>query len=370
MQIYFENYWQENKPFFEKILFNISNVFKLKSEYEHEKYIEVFEQEFANYNKSKYAIAVNSGTTALELALQASDVKKYEEVILPSYTYISTALAVSNIGARPVFVDIKEDTLTIDPQEIKKKITKKTKAIIPVHIHGNPCDMSEIMKIAKGYGLVLIEDASHAHGAEYKGIKVGNFGIGCFSNHTTKNLSGIGNSGLITTNDIRIYELIKKMIEVKNDPYFRICERAPCQVDALQVAILKTKLLYLEKLNEKRRYNASLYIQNLQKLIKFQREEKSSKHVYRDFVILTKNREELMRYLEHKGIKTKIRHKTPLHLTEYYKKLKYKKGDLPITERIMSEVLWLPISYAILNREINRICSLIKSCKLYGTEKK
>lgn len=365
MKIYFEDYRKENKPFLEKILSNVVKVIELKSEYEHEKYIQEFEQEFAKYNNSKYAVGVNSGTTALELALRASGIKEGDEVIIPSYTYIATALAVSNLGVVPIFVDVKEDTFTIDPAKIERNITKRTKAIIPVHIHGNPCDMEEIIEITKKYNLTVIEDASHAHGAEYKGKKVGNFGIGCFSSHTSKNLSGIGNSGLITVNDIKTYQSIRKMIEVTNDPDLKLCKRTPCKINVLQAAVLKTKLTYLDKLNCKRRSNASIYIQNLPKTIKFQREEKNSKHVYRDFVILIKKREEFMCYLEKNQIEAKVRYKIPLHLTKYYENLAYKKGDLTITEKIFNEVLWMPISYAISGKEIRQICNLVKNWKLY-----
>ncbi len=145
----FEDYKKENDIFLPEIITNIQEVLKLKSEYEHERYIESFEKEFAEYNGLKYAIAVNSGTTALEIALKASGIKENDEVIIPSYTYISTALAVSNVGAKPKFVDIKRETLSIEPGKIKKNITNRTKAIIPVHIHGNPCEMDKIVEIAK-----------------------------------------------------------------------------------------------------------------------------------------------------------------------------------------------------------------------------
>ncbi|MGD0335621.1 MAG: DegT/DnrJ/EryC1/StrS family aminotransferase [Candidatus Omnitrophota bacterium] len=359
MQINFEDYWQENKLFFEKIVLNLSSAMKLSSEYEHERYIEDFEKEFAKYNKSKYVIAVNSGTTALELSLGACGVKEGDEVIIPSYTYIATALAVSNTGAKPVFVDIKEDTLTMDPDRIRKSLTKKTKAVVAVHIHGNPCDMEGFTKIAKKYGLAIIEDAAHAHGAEYRGTKVGNFGIGCFSNHTTKNFSGIGNSGLISTNDVRTYERIKKMIEVKNDPHPEISKRTPCRIDILQAVVLKTKLPYLGEINKKRRYNAAMYIKKLPKSLLFQKVEMESRHAYRDFVVLSKNREELRSNLERAGIETKVRYTVPLHLTEYYKRPGFKKVDLPVTEKIFNKLLWLPISHALSEEQIDYIADKI-----------
>jgi len=355
----YKDYQKENEIFSKKITNNIEEVIKLKSEYKHEKYIENFEKEFAEYNHSKYAIAVNSGTTALQIALKASGIKKDDEVILPAYTYISTALAVSNVGAKPGFIDIKKDTLTIDPEKIRVNVSNKTKAIIPVHIHGNPCDMEGILEVAKKYNLKIIEDASHAHGAEYSNKKVGNFGIGCFSCHTTKNLAGIGNSGLITTNDKRLYEIIKKMVEVKNNPDLNLSKRTPCKINAIQASILKAKLPYLDKIITRKRNNACSYIKNLPKYIEYQKEEKDSKHVYRDFVIITEKREKLANYLEQNGVETKIRYKTPLHLTGYYKYLGCKRGDFQVTEEICKKTLCLPISYSLSKKDIEYICSKI-----------
>ena len=364
MFILFENYEKENVLFKKQIENNIEAVVQLRSEYAHEKYIESFEKEFAEYNGSKYAIAVNSGTTALELALKASGITENDEVILPSYTYISTAFAVSNLGAIPVFVDVKEDTLTVDPKRIEEGMTEKTKAIIPVHIHGNPCEMDKITKIAKKNKLVIIEDCSHAHGAEYNNKKMGNFGIGCFSCHSSKILSGIGNSGLITANNKKTYEMIKRMICVKNDPELILSRRMPCRMDAIQAAILKAKLPYLDKIIERKRNLASKYIKILPHNIKFQKEEDKAKHIYRDFVILAKNRDQYEEALKAVGIKTKMRYKIPLHLTKYYNNCDCKKGNLSITENIAKLTLCLPISYIISRKEIEYICDAVKKLKL------
>lgn len=360
MKIDFKNYEKENNLTLKKTLLNIAEVIKLKSEYEHEKYIQAFEQECAVYNNSKYAIGLNSGTAALELSLQANKISKSDEVLLPSYTYISTALAVSNLGAKPVFIDIGEKTLTIDPKKIEQNITKKTKAIIVVHIHGNPCDMDKILSIGKKHKLLVIEDASHASGAEYKGIKVGNFGIGCFSCHTTKILSGIGNSGLITTNNKQLYERILQITEVKNDPCLDICRRTPCRINAIQAAILRTKFTLLATMIETKRKNASIYKNNLPVSTSHQEEEKNSKAVYRDFLILTKQRDKVIVNLFRSGIETKTSYKIPLHLTNFYKYLKYKEGDLPITEKVCKTALCLPISYILSEKDIKFICSQIK----------
>lgn len=364
MLIYFEDYEKENKPFSKNILFNIARVTRLRSEYEHNKYIEDFEGKFAEYNNSKYVIAVNSGTTALELALRASGIKNGDEVILPAYTYIATALAVSNIGARPVFTDIKEDTLTINAEKIEKAITGKTKAIIAVHIHGNPCDMEKIMKIAKKWRLAVIEDASHAHGAKYKNVRVGNFGTGCFSCHSTKILSGIGNGGLITTNDKKTCEFIRKMLDVRNNPYPGLSKRTPCKINAIQAAILKSKLPYLDEILGKKRTMAANFIKHLPKALSFQKEEKDGTHVYRDFVILMGKRAGVINYLERNGIKTKIRYNPALHLTGYYKYLGYKKGCFPVTERILRKAACLPISFSLSDKEVAHIYKTLSKIKI------
>ncbi|MEW5895219.1 MAG: DegT/DnrJ/EryC1/StrS family aminotransferase [Candidatus Omnitrophota bacterium] len=362
MSVKFENYERENALFRERIRANIDEVVCLKSEYEHEKYIEDFQSEFAKYNGSGYVIAVNSGTTALELALSASRVKEKDEVILPSYTYISTALAVSNLGAAPVFVDIKNGTFTIDPEKIEEKLTKKTKAIMPVHIHGNPCEMDKIVKIARKNKLAIVEDCSHAHGAEYKNKKVGNFGIGCFSCHTTKIFSGIGNSGLITINEKEKYETIKQMIFLKNDPELTLSKRAPCTMDAIQAAILKAKLPYLDKIIEKKRKTARAYMQSLSRDMRYQKEEDGAKHVYRDFIIGIKNRDKMKKHLESFGVMTKIRYPVPLHLVKYYRDLKCKKNNLFETMKVADEALSLPISYALSEEDMQYICKILKGC--------
>jgi len=361
LKINFEHYSDENKYFIKQIESNIEAVLKLESEYAHEKYIESFEKEFAEYNGSAYAIAVNSGTTALELALKASGIKENDEVILPSYTYISTALAVSNLGAVPVFADIKESTFTIDPKEIEDKLTKRTRAILPVHIHGNSCEMNKIIEIAKENNLAVVEDCSHAHGAEYDNKKVGNFGMGCFSCHSGKVLSGIGNGGLITVNDKEINDAIKIMLRVKNDPETVLSNRTPCTLDSIQAAILKAKLPYLDKIIERKRKIANDYIETLPGHIKNQIEEKRSKHVYRDFVILTEERERIKSYLEQNEIETKIRYALPAHLTEYYKYLRCGENNLPVTGNISKQALCLPIFFALSKKEINYIALTFKN---------
>ncbi len=359
LKITFEDYADDSRFYSAQIKENIEAVLRLRTEYEHQQYIESFEEAFARHNGSRYTVAVNSGTTALELALQLSGVKESDEVILPAYTYISTALAVSNIGAIPVFADIKKTTFTIDPEEIKGKITNKTKAIVPVHIHGNPCEMDMILEIARSRKLAIVEDCSHAHGAEYGGKKVGNFGMGCFSCHTSKIFSGIGNSGVITVNGLKEQEVLRRMLCVNDDPEMILSQRSPCRMDVVQAAILKAKLPFLRKVIERKRDIARCYREGLPDNIQCQREENNSKHVYRDFVILYPDPGGLKSHLAANGIETKIRYKIPLHLTQYYRNLLNDKSALQTTESIFNQLLWLPISYVLSEQEISYICNMI-----------
>jgi len=351
--IYFDNFNAENREFLEEIIRNLAHAAKLRSEGDYRKYIENTEEEFARFNGSRFAIGVNSGTTALELALLSCGISPDDEVIIPSYTYIATGLAVSDLGAKPVFADIQEDTLNISPRSILKNITKKTKAIIAVHIHGNPCEIDEIIRIAKAHRIFLIEDSSHAHGAEYKGKKVGNFGIGCYSNHSSKVLAGIGNSGFITTNDAAIHEKIQDLINVTNDPLKNISRRTPCRMDVLQAAVLKAKIKAIDCLIARRRKIASIYQNRLKGLAQLQKEQENAKHVYRDFVVMVKKREAAKKFLEKQHVETKIRYLKPLHATRYYSASR--KIQLPITEAVADRLLWLPISPCLKENEAQTV---------------
>ena len=361
--LFFENYKKENILFQKQIQECFEDVLNLESEYAHEQYVKEFEEAFAEYNKTKYVVAVNSGTTALEMALHVNDIQVGDEVIVPSYTYVSTALAISYCGAIPVFADISPETLTLNPDQIEGNITKKTKAILPVHIHGNPCKMDEISRIAKKNSLIVIEDCSHAHGAEYKNKKVGNFGMGCFSCHTSKFFSGIGNSGIITTNSKDKYEKLKIMMDVRNDPDESLFKRVPCRMDAIQAGILKAKLPYLDKIIDLKRKIAKQYCSELLDLVNFQKEETGAKHVYRDFVIQQDNVGALKEYLRKKKIETKRRYTKLLHLTKYYQTFPCKRGNLVVTEEICHKLLCLPISFTLTKEVISRICSSIKEYK-------
>ncbi len=355
----FQDYSRINRELKKEFLREINRVLNLNRNHDYSAYIEEFEENFAGYCGAKLAIGVDSGTSALQLSMAALGIKEGDEVILPCYTYISTALAISNLGATPVFADVKED-MTLDPDVVGPKITRKTKAIIPVHIHGNPCEIDHISEICKKNKLALIEDASQAHGAKYKGKRVGGFGVGCFSLHTSKTLGGIGDAGIICLNDGLYNNIRQLMLPDNNTREILLSRRTPCVISPLQTAILKVKLSYLDRFNERKNEIAELY----NKLIIEKRVSKivlskDSYPVYRDYCIKTSHRTELQKFLQDHGIETAARYKVPLHLTETYSYLGYKRGDFPVAEEVADSILSLPSFIGITDKEIRDICDRI-----------
>jgi len=327
----------------------------------------LFEEEFAHYCGVRYGVGVASGTDALYLALKALGIGEGDEVITVSNSFVATALAISFTGARPVFVDIDPETYTLDPNCVEgllRKRKKRIKAILPVHLYGHPTDMDAIMEIGKKYGLFIIEDACQAHGAEYKGKKIGSFGeMGCFSFYPTKNLGGYGDGGIIITNDRKFYEkllLLRNYGEKKK--YYHIIEGTNSRLDEIQAAILRVKLKYLDLWNEERRKKAFLYKEKLRDSgVICPIEKKDVKHIYHIFVIRTKIRNHLQRFLREKGINTLIHYPVPIHLQKAFSKLGYKRGQLPITERCSKEILSLPIFPEMRDKEIINVATQINS---------
>jgi len=308
----------------------------------------LFEQEFAAYCGVKYGIGLNSGTDALFLACMACGIGKGDEVITPVYTYIATSLGISMAGARPVFTDIEEKTYTMDVSKIEKAITKKTKAILLVHLYGHPADMDSIMQIAKKYKLKVIEDCAQAHAALYKNKMIGSFGdAACFSFYPTKNLGAFGDGGMVLTNSEEIRDKMFLLRDYgRKGRYEHIIKGYNSRLDTLQAAILRVKLKHLDKWNEARRKNANLYT----KLFKAAKtniilpyEAPYAKHVYHLYAVRVKNRKDVMEKLMENGIRTLIHYPIPVHLQECYKDLGYKKGDFPVSERCCEEILSLPM---------------------------
>lgn len=321
-----------------------------------------FEKNFSNYCNTKYCIGVSSGTDALYLSIKALGIGPGDEVITTAYTFISTCLAISRLGARPVFVDCNELDFNIDIRKIESAITEKTKAIMPVHLYGQPADMDSIMEIAKRHKLYVIEDACQAHGAEYKGRKSGGLGhIGCFSFYPTKNLGGAGDGGAITTN---IDQLAEKLRILRNcgqkEKYNSILKGDNCRLDSIQAAILNVKLKYLDTWNEQRIEKAKLYSKLLEKHVITPYEKDDVKHVYHLYIIRSDIREKLMKDLNLNGISTKVYYPIPIHLQQAYQDLGYKQGDFPIAEKLSNEVLALAMFPELKKEEIEFIVKTIK----------
>lgn len=326
------------------------------------KELEKFEKEFSDFNRVKYAIGVNSGSDALYLALKACEISKGDEVITVSHTFISTIDAISRNHAKPVFIDINPETYNIDTSKIEKKITNKTKAIIPVHIYGNPVNMKPIKKLAKSYNLFIIEDACQAHGAEYYGKKVGTIGdLGCFSFYPAKNLGAYGDGGMIITNNEVLAERLK-LLRNYGQPkkYHHNFIGINSRLGELQAAILRVKLKYLDTWNEQRRKIAERYNNQLNKNIIKPIVKEFAKHVYHLYVIRTKKREKLIKFLRKNKIQTQIHYPIPVHKQKAYSE--YNKIKLPITETIAKEILSLPMHPWLKEEDIEFICQKIKEC--------
>lgn len=327
--------------------------------------LEKLEKDFAEFSGAKYGIGVASGTSALETSLRAFGIGPGDEVITVANSYIATALAVSWVGAKPVFVDVDPRYYTMDPEELEKAITSKTRAVIPVHLYGQPADMSAINKIALEYNLVVLEDACQAHGARYKGQRAGSLGdIAAFSFYPSKNLGSYGDGGMVTTNSRRAAEFIRMLRNYGEiEKYNHIIIGHNHCLDNLQAAMLSVKLNYLESWNEQRRRNAALY-NNMFKLWKLPvvtpKVADYSKHVYHLYVILANKRDELRAYLGKRGIQTGIHYPIPIHLQKAYSFLGYTKGDFPVTEKLSEGILSLPMFPELTQDQIYEVVSAIK----------
>lgn len=323
--------------------------------------VEEFEEKFARYCGLKYAISVNSGTDALFLAMKSLGIGEKDEVITVPNSFLSTTSSIVATGARPVFVDVRDD-LNINPELIEGKISDRTKAILPVHLTGKPADMLPIMQIAQKYNLYVIEDAAQAVGAEYRGKKVGSFGlVNCFSLHPLKTLNACGDGGVITTDEETVYRRLLQLrnIGLKNRNEADIWGYNS-RLDTIQAAILNVKLKYLDIWIAERRRIAKYYIRHLNQYVKVPYEEDYEKSVYHTFVIQSEDRHELQRYLLENGIETKIHYPIPIHLQEAAKDLDYKKGDFPVTEMQVSKILSLPVYQELTTDKVKYISSIVE----------
>jgi len=322
-----------------------------------------FETDFADYLGTKYAVGVGSATEALFLALKAIGIKNGDEVITVANTAVPTVSAIDFAGARPVFADIKEGSYNINPARIEKKITLKTKALIPVHLYGNPCEMDEIMEIAQKYDLKVIEDCAQAHGAEYKGKKVGTFGdLSAFSFYPSKNLGASGDAGMVVASS---GELAQKVRLLGNygfkDRYNSIIRGFNSRLDEIQAALLDFKLTKLNEWNLRRKQIAGMYNKGLAGLpIILPSSLPESSHVFHLYVIRVKQREKFMQFLSDEGVSTVIHYPIPIHLQPAYKYLSHKKGFLPVTEKVAEEIVSLPIYPDLEDAEVEHVIQTIK----------
>ncbi len=323
-----------------------------------------FEEEIARYCGTKYAVGVASGTDALELSLAALDIGRGDEVITTPYTFVATTETICKVGARPVFVDIDAKTFNIDPRKIERKINKKTKAIMPVHLYGQSCDMAPIMKLAGKYDLRVIEDTAQSIGAEYKGKKAGSFGdAGTFSFFPSKNLGAYGDGGMIVTKNKKVYDKLRILRSHGcQKKYHHLINGYNSRLDEIQAAILRVKLRYLDKWNDARNINADYYnvlFKDLAKQCVIPFKPKENKHVFYLYTIKASSRDKLSAYLKAKGISSAIYYPIPLHLQEVYKNLKYKKGSMPVSEKASKDILSLPMYPELTKIEQRRIVTEI-----------
>ncbi|MEJ2567614.1 MAG: DegT/DnrJ/EryC1/StrS family aminotransferase [candidate division WOR-3 bacterium] len=343
------------------------------------------EKEIAKYCGTEYAVAVASGTDALLLSLRSLSIEKGAFVITTPFTFFATAGAIHNIGATPIFVDIKPDTFNIDPEKTQELLEGKTfhtkrlkldlskiKAMIPIHLYGQTADMDPIIEIANKYNLEIIEDACQAIGAEYKSKKAGSLGTsGCFSFFPTKNLGAYGDGGIITTYREEVAAELKKLrVHGSEKDYHHLSVGYNSRLDTIQAAILLTELPHLDDWNKKREENAAIYSDSLKDIEQLDRPfvAPRRKHIFHQYTIRVKNekRDKLRNFLTQKEIGSKIYYPTPLHLQECFNYLGYKKGDLPHSEKAAAEVLSLPIFPELSHEEIVYTCESIKS--FFGRE--
>jgi dTDP-4-amino-4,6-dideoxygalactose transaminase len=326
--------------------------------------VAAFEREFAAYCGGRHAIAVNSGTSALHLALLAAGVGPGHEVITVPFTFVATVAAVGYCGARPVFVDIDPRTLTIDPDRIEAAITPRTRAILPVHLHGRPADLGPIREIARRRGLLVIEDAAQAHGAEYQGKRIGAHGdLTCFSFYPGKNLGAYGEGGAVVTDDPAYDRTIRMLRDWGAErKYLHVLKGYNYRMEGLQGAILRVKLRYLDGWTEARRERAAQYDSRLvnspvQTLAA--QEPARDRHVYHVYAVRHPRRDDLQRHLADGGIQTGIHYPIPIHLLPAWADLDHSSGDFPHAERAAAEVLSLPMFPELEADQVEEVCRMI-----------
>ena len=319
-----------------------------------------FEEEFADSCNTGYAVAVSSGTSAILLSLMALGIGKGDEVIVPPFTFIATATPIKFVGATITYADIDPETYTIDPADVGRKISPRTKAIIPVHLFGHPCDMDSICELAKEHNLYVIEDACQSHGATYKGRKTGSLSdVACFSFYPSKNMTVLGDGGMITTNDEKLAQKVRMLRDHgRTQKYVHELLGLNCRLSEISAAIGREQLKHLGKWNGRRREIAAQYNDRLHNSgVTIPVEREWAEHVYHMYVIRVKQRDELASYLKEKGIETGIHYPIPLHRQPCIKS----DVRLPITERYVDEVLSLPMHPQLSDKEVERVALEVRN---------
>jgi len=325
--------------------------------------VQAFEREIAEYCGVRYAVSVASGTDALLLSLEALGIGEDDEVITTPFTFFATSEVISLLKAKPIFVDIDPKTFNIDPNKIEDTITSKTKAIIPVHLFGQMAEMDDIEYLAEKYDFSIVEDACQAIGSEYRDKKAGSIGdTGCFSFFPTKNLGAYGDGGLITTDNEETYEKLKLLrAHGSSKKYYHDIIGHNSRLDEIQAVILRLKLKYLETWLNRRIEIANMYSESLEKLeVSVPKSKPYMRHVYHQYVIRVKDRDDLQKFLNSRGIGTTVYYPLPLHLQKCYENLGYKEGDFPEAEKASKEALALPMWPEMANEEVDYVIENVK----------
>lgn len=325
--------------------------------------VAAFEQEFAAYSQAAYGVGVNTGTSALHLALLAANIGPGDEVITVPFTFVATVSAIHYTGAKAVFVDIDPNTFTMDTTQIEAAITEKTKAILPVHLYGQPADMDPILAIAKKHNLVVIEDAAQAHGAEYKGRRAGSMGdMGCFSFYPGKNLGAYGEGGMVTSSNPEYVRTIRMLRDWGAEKkYHHVLKGYNFRLEGIQGAVLRVKLKYLEGWTEARRAAAGRYDHLLAGSgVPTPVQMPYARHVYHVYAIRTKERAAWQQALQEQGIQTGIHYPIPVHLLPAFADLGYRAGQFPHAEKAANEVLSLPMFPELTEAQTAEVCRAVR----------
>jgi dTDP-4-amino-4,6-dideoxygalactose transaminase len=371
IKVPFLDLWAQHLPLMGEFNRAINEVIE-SSAFAGGRFVTAFEQDFAAYCQVPHAIGVGSGTEALWLSLLACGVGAGDEVITVPSTFMATAEAITYCGARPVFVDVDAETYTMNPDALKRALTAKTKAIIPVHLFGHPADMDPILEFGRKHGLPVIEDACQAHGATYKGKRIGTFGeTACFSFYPGKNLGAFGEAGAIVTRDAELNEKLKVLRDHGQErKYFHSVVGWNCRMDGIQAAVLRIKLRQLETANQRRRSHAALYDAGLGGFdgIVTPKQAAYARHVYHIYAIRVSNRDEIIKSLTDQGIGTGIHYPVPVHLQEAYQSLGYTRSSFPIAERCAAEFVSLPMYPELTRSQIEQVIEGVKEAIAGGVQ--